>query len=301
MKTKVIELIGVSYAVSEGAFKPVSPIVKDMSLALEQGVSMGVIGRNGAGKTTTLKLCTGIVPPCAGTVKFDGKETLTRTFQERIGFLTENQYFPQNLTVMEWLSTLGKLSGMSSNLLLTRLNESVSLFDLEELSDRRIGTLSKGQTQRIGFAQALLHQPEILVLDEPMTGMDPLWRSRIHEVLLAFKKCGGTLLFSSHIMSDVLRLSDCLTVIDKGAIKWQGSMKDIMASTAQYRVVLNCPDSDGIGSKIIYDSIEPQPDGSLLMHIPADQKDKLMAMSIKSEISIESMTPLFPDIEEFLT
>lgn len=296
----MIELTNVGYTVSQGAFKPVIPVVKKMNLMIEQGVSMGFIGKNGAGKTTTFKLCTGIITPTTGTVRFNGQETMTREFQNRIGFLTENQYFPQHLTVLEWIRTLGRLSGLQPRHLKKRINVILALLDLETLSDRRILTLSKGQTQRIGFAQAMLHEPDILVLDEPMTGMDPLWRSRIQTILLEFKHKGGTLLFSSHVMSDVLRLSDALTVIDNGAIKWQGKMKDIIESTAKYKAIISCSDLEPIEANIKYDLLEAQPDGSYVIHFPADQKKKLMAISIETSVSIESLIPLFPDIEAFL-
>ena len=219
-----IVLNNVSYAVRQGFFLQPKQIIKNLSFVIPKGVSFGLIGSNGAGKTTTIKLCTGIISPDFGEVLINGRP-LNSDHDNRhaVGLLTENQYIPQYLTVTEWLSFLGTLSGLSKHELNESMSTQLSQFDLTSLADRKINSLSKGQVQRVGFAQAFLNTPQILFLDEPMSGLDPAWRAKIHSILLSFKKSGGTLLFSSHVISDVLQLSDMIAVINCGQIKLAGN------------------------------------------------------------------------------
>lgn len=168
-------------------------LVNDLGFSLETGRSLGFIGPNGAGKTTTIKLCTGILKPERGDVLIQGKSVSRKESKCRIGLLTEFQYAPPFLTVTEWLKTLGLLSGISSHKIQRTLPGILEEFELTSLADSQMNTLSKGQAQRTGFAQAFLNHPDILFLDEPMSGMDPLWRSKIHDRLVKFKREGGTL------------------------------------------------------------------------------------------------------------
>ncbi len=297
MVQNAVELINVSYQVPQGFFLKSKTIVNDISFCIPKGESMGLIGPNGAGKTTTIKLCTGILSPKSGKALINGQPCGLKSARTRLGLLTENQYVPGHLKVKEWLNFLGRLSGMSGQGLKQAVQLNMEKFHLDTMADRTISGLSKGQVQRVGFAQAFLHNPAILVLDEPMSGMDPLWRSRLHDILLDYKKQGNSLLFSSHIMSDVLQLSDRITVIKNGAVSWQGAMDDIHRNITRYEAVVHGPDMtildrlDGIRT-------EAQPDGSHKLTVDMAAKDKLIELVSRQRLSLASLTPVYPAIED---
>ncbi|MDD9304599.1 MAG: ABC transporter ATP-binding protein [Desulfobacter sp.] len=258
---------------------------------------MGFLGPNGAGKTTTIKLCAGIINPNSGTILIHGKPVNNAFSRKKIGLLTENQYFPPHLTVKEWLSLLGRISGLSGRTLKEAMDWVLALFDLVKLGDSRIHTLSKGQAQRAGFAQALIHKPEILLLDEPMSGMDPSWRSRIQEILIAYKNRGGTLLFSSHILSDLARLSDHLTFITGGQIKWQGSANEVSDTKTMYEIIFRSDNIEKI-IQMIPDSYKAQPDGSFRIILESEKKNIILKLAVEKSLSLSSITPLYPGLEE---
>ncbi len=298
MVQNAVELSDVSYQVPQGFFLKSKTIVRDISFFIPKGESMGLIGPNGAGKTTTIKLCTGILTPKTGKAFIDGQPCRLKSARAKLGLLTENQYIPGHLKVNEWLFFLGRLSGMAGQGLKQAVQLNMERFHLDTLADRTILGLSKGQVQRLGFAQAFLHNPAILVLDEPMSGMDPLWRSRLHDILLDYKKQGNSLLFSSHIMSDVLQLSDRITVIKNGTVSWQGTMNDIHRNITRYEAVVHGSDMkifDHIEGRI---QVEAQPDGSHKILADKAAKDRIIELVSGQQLSLASLTPVYPAIED---
>jgi len=293
-----IELTDVNYMIRSGFFLRSKNIIENLNFSVPQGTSMGLIGPNGAGKTTTIKLCAGIIEPGSGKVMLNGISAHKSESRKKMGLVTENQYIPAYLTVKEWLTLLGGVSGLSRDEIKTSTSRLFQLFELEGLSDKRIHTLSKGQTQRVGFVQAMLHDPKILILDEPMSGMDPVWRSRLCEILVSFRNNGGTLLFSSHIMTDILRLSDSIMVIESGKIKWKGTMGEICESDIQYQLLFKTSDISTITRKIAGSQLEQQPDGSYRMIIRAEQQRDIFKLATLNLLYISSITPLYPGIEE---
>ncbi|WDP88646.1 MAG: ABC transporter ATP-binding protein [Desulfobacter sp.] len=298
MTDHAIDLKNVSYSIRTGFFLQTKPIIENLNLSLSRGQSMGFLGPNGAGKTTTIKLCAGIIQPNSGRVLIDNLPVTNIRPKKKIGLLTENQYIPTYLTVREWLEFLGGLSELSGKILKASVDHMLCQFDLEHLADTRIKGLSKGQTQRVGFAQAMLHDPDILLLDEPMSGMDPVWRSRIKEILIAYKNKGRTLLFSSHIMTDIFRLSDKITFIKSGKIKWQGNISEFVKNNTDYEVVFNVDNMDIIQSIAPSGPINRQPDGTMRMVISGDQKTEVIRLGAEKNMTIYSLTPLYQGIEE---
>lgn len=272
-------------------------IVEHLDISIAKSSSMGLIGPNGAGKTTTIKLCAGIIRPQSGSVFLNGLPVSQSRARANIGLLTENQYIPPYLTLREWLEMLGSFSGISKQTIKKKVNEILGQFELIPMADSLVHTLSKGQVQRAGFAQAFLHEPEILILDEPMSGMDPVWRSRIQDLLMAYKNKGGTLLFSSHIMSDVLRLSDKIMVIGSGKVKWQGSLNQLMVSNPQFQVIFHTDNIKDLLKRLKLQNPKQQPDGSYLMVLDARNKDEVIRFSLNNHMELLSLTPVYPSIE----
>ena len=295
-----LEWNNVSYSIRQGFFMKPFRIIKNLDLKVSQGFSLGLVGSNGAGKTTSIKLGAGILKPDSGSVLINGKSVFSTESRECIGFLTENQYIYPHLKLSEWLRMLGTLSGMNTHYLEKRIKKLIEKFELTDKIHCLLSTLSKGQIQRTGFVQALLHKPKILMLDEPMSGLDPLWRSRIQDILLDFKKKGGTLIFSSHIMSDVARLSDKIAIIGSGRIKWQGNMNNLPESKNVYQAVFNSKDTDILKSKFQEYGIEEQPDGSYLIKLDDMGKQKFIQIAGQGLVKMVSFTPIYPDFEEML-
>ena len=204
--------------------------LKQVSFTVPRGASFGFLGANGAGKSTSIKLLMGLLHGHTGSIKLFGEELGPPALREKIGYLPEQPFFYENLQVQEYLNYLGKLSRMKRAQIQERKAYVYEVLDLGDLRRRRLSSFSKGMRQRFGLAQAIFHQPEFLVLDEPFSGLDPLWRARFRQVMRAEQERGATLCFSSHVLSDVEDLCDTFAVIDHGVILEQGRLQDLLGT-----------------------------------------------------------------------
>jgi len=202
--------------------------LEDISFSVERGDCFGFLGANGAGKSTSIKLLTGLLTGHEGRIELFGEGIGDPRLRRRIGYLPEQPFFYENLKLDEYLYYLGRLSGLRTQAARDARERVYELLDLGELRDRQLGSFSKGMRQRFGLAQAILHQPDLLVLDEPFSGLDPLWRSRFREVLIAERERGATLFFSSHILSDVEDVCDGYAIIDHGVILDHGHLSELL-------------------------------------------------------------------------
>lgn len=296
-----IEWNNVNYSIPSGFWMRSQKIIQDFCLAVEKGEVIGLIGANGAGKTTIIKLGTGLLKPDSGVVRINGKPSVSREARSIIGLLTEHQYVYPHLKLKEWLSLLGSLSGMQKTTLGHRIDRVLEKVGLLGEKNIFMKALSKGQTQRAGIAQAILHFPEILFLDEPMTGLDPVWRGRIQALLIDYKKKGGTILFSSHILADVLRISDRIAVIRSGHIAWFGRLNELPGSREKYQAVFFSDTINTVKEVLKSNSVEPQPDKSWHVTVDVSQKNKLIGLAGSGKISLESITPVYANVEEIIS
>lgn len=200
----------------------------DVSLAVPTGSAFGFLGANGAGKSTSIKLLVGLLQGHRGEICLFGEKLGDPRLRSRLGYLPEQPYFYDNLEVGEYLDYLGRLSGLAPAALPAARDRVYQMLDLGDLRRRKLRSFSKGMRQRFGLAQAIIHQPDLLILDEPFSGLDPLWRARFREVLALERKRGATLFFSSHILSDVEDLCDHYAVIDHGTVLEAGRLADLM-------------------------------------------------------------------------
>jgi len=191
--------------------------LKNLSLTINKGEIFGMLGPNGAGKTTTLKIIAGIINPSSGKVLIKGEPVGDRT-KWLIGFLPENPSFFKNLKARELLNLVGELFGFPEKKKEERIDELLKLVNLERFGDEKISTFSRGMVQRIGIAQAIFHDPEILILDEPMTGLDPLGRRMLKELILSLRDKGKTIILSTHDLEDAENLCDRVALINKGEL-----------------------------------------------------------------------------------
>lgn len=211
--------------------------VNNISLTLEPGTVTGFIGHNGAGKTTTIKMIMGFISPSEGNIYLFGESPRNVKIKHRIGYLPEHPYFSKNLTAKELLRFFGSLSGIRSKDLPELVKRTLRMVSLSNAADIKLSSYSKGMLQRAGLAQAIIHSPDILILDEPMSGLDPAGRRDMKSIIRSLKKEGKTVLFSSHILSDVEDLSDTVVLLEKGKIKAHRAVHEMLSSVNSSFVV----------------------------------------------------------------
>ena len=214
------------------------PSLKQCSLEIYQGETFGLLGPNGAGKTTLLKLLLGIIRPTAGKAMLMGEPAGDSSTKSQIGYLPENPYFYDYLTGWEFLSYTAGLFGISGKAKNRRISELLDLVQLDRHSatKKQMRRYSKGMLQRVGMAQALINDPEIVFLDEPMSGLDPTGRFQVREIILSLKEQGKTLFFNSHVLSDVEKICDRIAILDQGEIVCIGAIKTLLGNPAHYQV-----------------------------------------------------------------
>ncbi len=211
-----------------GFFRKRVEAVRGVSFAVQKGEIFGLLGPNGAGKTTTIKAILRLIAPSRGSIRLFGTSPLDRASMGRLGYMPENPYVYQYLRPLEFLDLCGRLCGLDRATRSKRARELVERVGLGHAVDRPIGRFSKGMMQRIGLAQAILHDPELLILDEPMSGLDPIGRKQIRDVLLEQRRRGKTLLFTSHILSDVEMLCDRVAIVNHGRVTEAGRLDDLL-------------------------------------------------------------------------
>jgi len=202
--------------------------VRGVSFEVKKGEIFGLLGPNGAGKTTTMKMLLGLIFPTKGELSIFGSSKPSPDVMRRIGYLPENPYVYQYLKPHEFLDLCARLCGIPANERKKKADEILERVGLTHAIDRPIGRFSKGMTQRIGLAQALLHDPEVLILDEPMSGLDPIGRKQVRDLIVEEGKRGKTICFTSHILSDVEMLCDRVTIIHRGKVTAYGALKDLL-------------------------------------------------------------------------
>ena len=212
--------------------------VKDLSLRIEPGEVYGLLGPNGSGKSTTLKIILGLVSPTRGRTEIFGRDSRLVESREAVGFLPENPYFYKFLTGAETLRFFGRLCGMTGATLRSRVNELLDLVGLNKARDRRLGTYSKGMLQRIGLAQALIHDPRLVVLDEPTAGVDPAGSREIRDLIMALKRRGITVLLSSHLLAQAQEICDRIGILADGVMVREGRLQELIAIENQTELVI---------------------------------------------------------------
>jgi ABC-2 type transport system ATP-binding protein len=202
-------------------------VLHGVSFSAGPGEILGFLGPNGAGKTTTMKIVLGLLSPDSGSVRIFETPVGDRSIMERVGYLPENPYIYPHLTLSEFLRFCSDLSGVPSGEIATRVAQSVELVGLGEHADQRTKGFSKGMLQRAGLAQAILHDPDLLILDEPFSGLDPSGRKMVKDILLDLKERGKSIFFSSHILPDMESLCDRACIIGEGTVIRTVSLSEI--------------------------------------------------------------------------
>ena len=222
-----------------GHLRPVyRPALKGLTFSIGHGEIFGYLGPNGAGKTTTLKILVGLLFPDRGTATILGHPLESRAWRYQAGYQPEHPYFYDYLTPREYLDYAGRLFGIEARARKERTGALLRLVDLEGAADVPLRRFSKGMTQRVGLAQALVNDPALVILDEPMSGLDPLGRRLVRRVIMDLKAAGKTILFSTHILSDAESLCDRVAVLRAGELVKVGALDDILTLDVSHLEVL---------------------------------------------------------------
>ena len=213
--------------------------LSDVSFEIKEGEIFGYIGPNGAGKTTTMKILVGLLSDFQGEVFIGGYHVPRQNgeIHNLLGYLPQKVAFQEWRTVNHALKTLGKLSGLADAEVEKRIPEVLDMLSLDDVRHKKISQLSGGMIQKVGLAQALLHDPKLLILDEPLGGLDPLSRYQFKKIILKLGKRGTTILFSSHILSDVQDVADRIGIISRGRIKQIGTLNELKSQLTTQKTV----------------------------------------------------------------
>ncbi|MEE9384836.1 MAG: ABC transporter ATP-binding protein [Nannocystaceae bacterium] len=212
-----------------GFFRRRTVAVDEVSFAVERGEVFGYLGPNGAGKTTTMKMLTGLILPTSGSATLFDKPVGDRESKLRLGYLPENPYFYDHLTAPEFLHLVGHLFGLPRNTRNRRAGELLERLDLQHAARRPLRSFSKGMMQRVGLAQALIGDPDLVVLDEPMSGLDPIGRKLVRDLIMELRDRGKTVFFSTHILSDAALLCDRVGIIVDGRMRDVGPLGALLS------------------------------------------------------------------------
>lgn len=208
--------------------------VDGLSLKVEPGEIFGLLGPNGAGKTTTLKMMVGLLRPDRGSVRLFGLPPSSRAARARMGFLPENPYFYDYLTGEEFLDFYGRLRGLHGRDRRERVRKTLARVGMDRHGSRPLRKCSKGMIQRLGLAQAVLTDPDLVILDEPMSGLDPRGRREVRDLILSLRESGRTVFFSSHILQDAELVCDRVAILVRGRVRSLGRLDELVSSKIRW-------------------------------------------------------------------
>jgi len=257
--------------------------LKGISLSVGQGEVFGFLGPNGAGKSTTIKCLMGLLQPTSGSATIMGRAISAAAARQAVGYLPENPAFYDYLTAEEYLQFVGRVFKMPEALLARRTEEMLKLLELWDARKRQMRGYSKGMVQRVGLAQTLIHDPDVYILDEPMSGLDPIGRALVKEIILDLKKRGKCVFFSTHITDDVEKVCDRVGVINRGELPVVDHVESILQRGVQgYAVRVTTADGRSEESFVEKDELQP-----------------FIRQSVESGQSIEKIEPRRKDMEAF--
>ena len=205
--------------------------LRGITFSVERGQIFGFVGPNGAGKTTTIRTLMGLISPSGGSAKLLGQPIPSRAARAKVGFLPESPYFYDYLTVPELLDLAGRLFGLDATTRKKRADELIERVGLSRARTQNLKKFSKGMLQRAGLAQALMNDPELVVLDEPMSGLDPIGRKEVRDLIVEQRDQGKTVFFSTHILADVEAITDAVAIVARGQLQAQGKPSELVKRT----------------------------------------------------------------------
>src|SRR5688572_11308769 len=282
-------------------FKPRFEALRGVSFSVQQGECFGLLGQNGAGKTTTIKVATGLLKPDGGSATLLGKPCGDAAARRALGYLPENPYFHEHLTPAEGLATYGRLCGVDAATIAARAPALLARVGLADAVNRRLRGFSKGMRQRFGLAAALLHEPDLLLLDEPLTGLDPGGRRLVKELILEQRQRGATVVLCSHVLADVEELCDRVVVLHHGEVVRTGTIRELLSNAPRsYELVARgvaAPLQERIAAQALASHAQAE---TFTAKLPGDSLGPALAAEVHRAGGIVlSLTPERESLEEW--
>jgi ABC-2 type transport system ATP-binding protein len=267
-----------------------------LDLCVERGQIFGFVGPNGAGKTTTIKVLMGMHKADSGRAYVMGMPHTDPESRRRVGFLPERPYFYEHLTARELLHFYGELLGMGKAERVRQMEPLLERVELQRFADVPLGRYSKGMLQRVGLCQALLHDPELLVLDEPMSGLDPLGRALVRDLIAEEGKRGRTVFFSSHILHDIETLCDRVAIVVGGKLRGQGTVAELIGHRVRY-VDVTVEGSQAV--ELPGEAVRVEGETRVL-RLPPEAVDAALRRAIQQGLRVLEVTPIRETLEDVL-
>jgi ABC-2 type transport system ATP-binding protein len=281
-----------------GLFERPVDVLKGLNLEVHRGEVFGFLGPNGAGKTTTIKAIVGLVIPDAGEIEIGGLPHETIDAKRKIGFMAENPYLYNHLTGREYLRFSAELLEIEPEELDDRVAAVLDRVSMARRADQQMRTFSKGMAQRIALAQALLGDPELLILDEPMSGLDPIGRRDVRDIILEQRERGVTVFFSSHIIPDVETVCDRVATVIDGRVRDVGAVRDLLAREVEhYEVTFTGLDPDRLQTPVA--AAHTGSDASWV-RVEADRRETLIRELADGGARLVSLTPVRSTLEDLV-
>jgi ABC-2 type transport system ATP-binding protein len=294
-----IEILGLEKTYAAGFWRKQKKVaLKPLSLTVEEGEILGFLGPNGAGKTTTLKLLMGLVFPTAGSARILGRDIGDPVVKSQIGFLPEQPYFYDYLTAKELLEYFAQISGVDARERTRKVEQVIDRVGLQGSATTQLRKFSKGMLQRVGIAQAILHEPKILFFDEPMSGLDPLGRRDVRNLMEQLKSEGKTVFFSTHILPDAESLCDRVAIIHQGELRGVGALNELTASVEGKVELIWRGNTTPASLKSMVRDLHVSPD-SVRAVVPESAEDTVIDILRREGLHILSITPLRISLEEY--
>ena len=296
----ILTLENIHYSVHPHFWSSTQHILKGVNLRVEEGSIFGFLGPNGAGKTTTIKAILGLITPQKGSINILGGSIEDRAIRSEIGFTPEHPIFPDHLTCRELVQQHALLAGLTYKEARKEASEVIGRVNLTHAADRKIRDYSKGMLQRTGLAQALVGKPKLLLLDEPMGGVDPIGRREIREIMMSLREQGSTVLFSTHILPDIEMICDSVGFLINGEVRRYGPPDQLIQKTSHStEIIINTP-AEPISNEDFSFNVTQHALGSFTRFTVQDLQHTDSAIDIlrAKGSKISKVIPLRPSLED---
>jgi len=273
--------------------------LNDVSFTIPTGSMVGFLGANGAGKTTSLKIIMNFIRPDNGSVEFASE--LGRNQREifrHVGFLPERPYFYQNLKGHEFLDFMGKLSGMNSDEIHKGKTKWAERFNIHHALDRTLKNYSKGMLQRIGFLATIIHDPQFIILDEPLSGLDPIGRKELKDVIKQVHDEGKTVFFSTHIVSDIEEICDRVIFLKEGNLIYDGGLDKLMATGGSKTYEIKIKSDKVPPTSLPYSNLVKLPDQLQVLTVEEAHRQEMLKQFLNQGIEVTGLEVIKPSLEQ---
>ena len=294
-----IEILGLEKTYQVGFWRKRPKLaLKPLHLTVNEGEIFGFLGPNGAVKTTTLKMLMGLVFPTSGAARILGMQLDDPRMKAQIGFLPEQPYFYDYLTGRELLNYYAQLSGVAAKDRTRRVGEMLERVGLKDAANLQLRKFSKGMLQRVGIAQAILHDPKVVFFDEPMSGLDPMGRREVRDLMEQLRQDGKTVFFSTHILADAETLCDRVAIINQGELRGVGTVADLTASVQSKVEIVWSGTALPVAIKSLHAETKASGETTRVV-VQETQQDAVLEILRREHLRLISVTPVRTSLEEY--